>query len=115
MTLPAFMKQPSVNVKIEAEVADRAVQRFSTRYHAISGVRPVSGRQFHTIVSANDNKRGLEGRVYFNATAKQVAALLAAGFRVQGPRTRGYLSGKFAYRIDKNSLFWDLVVSGHRL
>ena len=72
-------------------------------------------KNFHVIPSAFDGKRGLEGRVYFNANSSEVAQLRALGYKVQGPRTRGYLSSEYSYRVDRNSLFWELIDLGHRL
>lgn len=102
-------------VHLEAECADKRVKTFVAEYKNLTGVTLTPGKRFQVQPSAHDNKRGLEGRAYFNATPVQVRALIAAGLRVQGPRTRGYLSEKYSYRIDKNSVFWDLVKLGHRL
>lgn len=102
-------------VHLEAECADKRVQTFVAEYKNLTGETLTPGKRFQVQPSALDNKRGLEGRVYFNATAIQIQALIAAGLKVQGPRTRGYLSDKYSYRIDRNSVFWDLVKLGHRL
>jgi len=110
-----LQKLPHDQVHLEAECADKRVQKFVTEYKNLTGVILTPGKSFQVQPSAFDNKRGLEGRVYFNATAVEVQALVAAGLRVQGPRRRGYLSEKYSYRIDKNAVFWDLVKLGHRL
>jgi len=115
MAIPSFFKVGTTKLKLEAEVADKRVRTFLAEYLAETGVKLTPGKQFHVIDSSNDGKRGLEGRVYFNASITQVVQLKALGYRVQGPRTRGYLSSEYAYRIDRNSLFWDLVAAGHRL
>jgi hypothetical protein len=110
-----FRRLPATDIHLEAEVADRRVPSFIVEYRTATGITLRAGVHFQVQPSANDNKRGLEGRVYFNATPAQVRQLRTLGFRVQGPRTRGYLSDRFAYRIDRNSLFWLLIRSGHRL
>lgn len=103
------------DVHLEAECADRRVASFLDEYFDVTGVRLRRRIDFQVQPSENDNKRGLEGRVYFNATQGQVDALRNLGIRVQGPRSRGYLSDRYSYRIDRNSVFWMLVRSGHRL
>lgn len=108
MSVPIFSDLDEVH--LEAEVASRMVERFVGRYQRITGVRPNPGVDFQI-----QSKHGLEGRIYFNATNDQVNSLRRMGFRVQGPRTKGYLSSTYAYRIDKNSLFWDLISDGHRI
>jgi hypothetical protein len=115
MALPKFLSTAGVSLHLEAECADHRVATFINEYFARAGVKLTPNKDFHVIPGAFDGKRGLEGRVYFNATAAQVAQLTALGYRVQGPRTRGYLSSEYSYRIDRNSLFWDLIDLGHRL
>lgn len=112
--LPKFMTAAGADVHLEAEVADRREGAFIADYQAATGVKPPKGR-YHVIASANDGKRGLEGRVYLNATPAQIKQLEALGYRVQGPRSRGYLSDSYAYRVDRNQLFWELVNAGYRL
>jgi len=113
--LPKWIVSSGANVLLEAEVADRRVHSFVAEYQALTGTALVAGRDFQVVPSANGNKRGLEGRVYFNATPAQVRQLGTLGYRVQGPRTHGYRSDEYSYRIDLNSLFWDLVKAGYRL
>ena len=113
--MPLRIFRRLTDIHLEAECADRRVTTFVAEYEAITGIRLRRGRDFQVQPSANDNKRGLEGRVYFNATPKQVTRLLGLGLRVQGPRTRGYLSSKYSYRIDLNRLLWMLINDGYRL
>lgn len=103
------------DIHLEAECADRRTQSFIEEYRDITGIVLRRKTDFQVQPSDNDNKRGLEGRVYFNATEKQAEAIRAEGIKVQGPRTRGYLSDRYSYRIDRNSIFWMLVRAGHRL
>jgi hypothetical protein len=102
-------------IHLEAECADRRVQSFIKDYSDITGISLRPRTDFQVQSSHNDNKRGLEGRIYFNATDAQVQAIRKLGIRVQGPRNRGYLSNKYSYRIDRNDVFWMLVRAGHRL
>lgn len=113
--MPIQVFRTLTEVHLEAECADRRVDTFIEEYEDATGDTLVPGDDFQVHPSANDNKRGLEGRVYFNATDRQVQRLVDLGLRVQGPRTRGYLSDQYSYRIDRNSLFWALVNDGHRL
>ena len=115
MPMRVFSKLPSGSILLEAECADRRVKTFVEEYRARTGVTLRPKIDFQVQPSKNDNKRGLEARIYFNATAKQVGFLRQLGYRVQGPRTRGYRSPEFSYRIDLNALFWTLVANGFRL
>ena len=115
MVAPKFLTSSSSEVHLEAEVADRRVPTFLSQYEAETGIKLKPGKNFHVISSANDGKRGLEGRVYFNGDSSEIAQLKKLGYRVQGPRSKGYLSDRYSFRIDLNSLFWDLVRAGHRI
>jgi len=115
LKMNVLKKLKPAQVHLEAECADTRVGSFIAEYQAITGIPIKPGTNFQVQPSAFDRKRGLEGRVYLNVSPAEVRALLDAGLRVQGPRSRGYLSDKYSYRIDKNSLFWDLVKLGHRL
>lgn len=112
MAAPLELLQiPAHDVYLEAECAERRVPKFVDEYWAVTGVylRPYIDFQ------VQKDKYGLEGRIYFNSSPDQVAAVRRAGFTVQGPRSRGYLSDKYKYRIDHNDVFWELIRAGHRL
>ena len=96
---------------LEAEVATTRVSSFITEYHNATGLTVVANTNFQVV----DNKYGLEGRVYFDATAQQATALVAIGFNVEGPNRTGYRGDEYQYRISNNDLFWQLVNAGHRI
>lgn len=94
-----------VDLFLEAEVSPQAQQRFERRYTNATGksVSPGNPPEYQI----QPNKWGQELRVYFNNPG-MAAALAALGMHVEGPRN-GYRSGEFAFRVNNNDLWWNLV------
>jgi hypothetical protein len=90
---------------LQAEVPQRAQTRFESRYRVATGVvvTPRSPKHYQN----QPNKRSAELRIYFNDPGTAVS-LAAAGFHVEYPR-RGYMAGKYRYRVNNNRLWWALV------
>ena len=109
--MPMTVFATLTNVLIEAEVATTRVASFIDEYRSATGITLVAGNDFQVV----DNKYGLEGRVYFDATPAQAATLTRMGYNVEGPNRDGYRGDEYEYRISNNDLFWTLVNNGHRV
>lgn len=96
------------NLLIECEMPSSRKQRFRTRYHAAAGYAP--NEEF---MQTQNNKWGVEYRMYFDAPADIVDGLRDAGFNVEA-RTTGY-GAERAYRINDEELFWELIARGRHL
>ncbi len=92
------------NVYLEAEINKNAQHDFSKRYLAAT----------HDFVCPGDppayqdqpNKWSAELRIYFNADQAAISRLTARSYQVAA--TEGY-RGEYAYRINNNDLWWELV------
>jgi hypothetical protein len=100
-----FATQGTHGLLLQAEVAAGARPAFEQRYLLATGRNIVPGNPKH--YQAQDNKWGAELRVYFNDPGMAVS-LAASGLPVEYGR-RGYLAGKFRYRVNKNEFWWELV------
>jgi hypothetical protein len=97
---------PSIrDVLLEAEVASTKHSEFEERYSRATGQTVSPGRPSH--YQDQPNKWGAELRVYFN-DADLAAKLSARGMNVEN-RVTGYLSGAYAYRVNDNDYWWQLV------
>jgi hypothetical protein len=96
------------NLLIECEMPENRKQRFRTRYHAAAGHAPNEA-----FMQTQNNKWGVEYRMYFDAPAAIVDGLRDAGFNVEA-RTTGY-GAERAYRINDEELFWELIARGQHL
>lgn len=96
------------NVLMEVELPKKRRQDFSDRYYAATGKRP-NGQHFQS----QEDKWGVECRIYFDAPAAVIANLKKAGYHVEH-RSTGYGSDR-PYRVNSQELFWDLVDQGYRL
>ncbi|HET9741205.1 MAG TPA: hypothetical protein VFQ00_00520 [Terriglobales bacterium] len=100
-----FAKPGKHGLLLEAEVARRGQTRFETRYKAATGVAVSAGKSRH--YQDQPNKWGAELRVYFNDPG-MAASLAVLGFHVEHPR-KGYMAGKYDYRVNDAGLWWKLV------
>lgn len=105
--MPSNNSTNALGIFLEAEVAPNSQAKFQSRYltatsHSITPGTPAS-------YQSQPNKWGTELRVYFNDPAL-AKALGASGLNVEVGR-RGYKSGEYAYRVNKNSFWWKLVES----
>ncbi|MFD1511030.1 hypothetical protein [Lacimonas salitolerans] len=96
------------NLLIECEMPDSRKQRFRTRYQAAAGHAPNEA-----FMQTQNNKWGVEYRMYFDAPADIVDGFRDAGFNVEA-RATGYGSER-AYRINDEELFWELIARGRHL
>ena len=100
-----FARVRRIGFLLEAEVAPRGQASFRKRYKAATGLSVTPGRPKH--YQNQPNKWGAELRVYFNDHGT-AATLAASGFHVEYPR-RGYMAGKYRYRVNDKGLWWALV------
>jgi hypothetical protein len=96
---------PYSGTLLQAEVPAGAQADFERRYAAATGSTVSAGGSAD--YQAQDNKWGPELRIYFNDPAL-AASFNASGHHVEQGRS-GYLSGSYAYRINNNDLWWELV------
>ncbi|WP_426037003.1 hypothetical protein [Cypionkella sp. TWP1-2-1b2] len=96
------------NLMIECEMPDNKRPRFRTRYHDAAGHAPNEA-----FMQTQNNKWGVEYRMYFDAPAAVVDGLRDAGLNVEA-RTTGY-GAERAYRINNEELFWELIARGWHL
>lgn len=96
------------NLLIACEMPESRKQRFRTRYHTAAGHAP--NEEF---MQTQNNKWGVEYRMYFDASTDIVDGFRDAGFNVEA-RTTGYGSER-AYRINDEELFWELIARGLHL
>lgn len=103
--MPKSAKAVSYDILLEAEVAPNSQKRFEARYLKATATKISPGSpQFYQTQS---NKWGAELRVYFNDPGMAIS-LSARGLHVESSRN-GYRSGEYAYRINDNKFWWDLV------
>jgi hypothetical protein len=100
-----FAAQGSHGLLLQAEVAPGGQSAFEQRYLAATSrnISPGSPRHYQ----AQMNKWGAELRVYFDDPGMAVS-LAASGLPVEYGR-RGYLAGKYRYRVNNNEFWWALV------
>jgi hypothetical protein len=65
-------------------------------------------------LAPQENKWGLEARIYFDGPALVVESLRGLGYHVEDRAGGGYKSD-YRYRINSQTLFWKLVRHGYRL
>lgn len=94
---------------LEAEVAPSSVGEFTSHYGRLAGKSPAASDYFQI----QDNKWGLELRVYFNAPDWVCDSLRTLGYHIED-RSGGYRP-EYAFRINHQGLFWSLVSHGYRL
>jgi len=95
------------HVYLEAEVHPNCQQEFSKRYLAATRSFICTGAPEAYL--DQPNKWGAELRIYFNAEPDIVKRLEQRGYKVE--RTSAY-RGTYAYRINNNNLWWELVENG---
>ncbi|MCK5565101.1 MAG: hypothetical protein KAJ07_07620 [Planctomycetes bacterium] len=97
------------DVFLEVEVAPAKVEDFINRYTQITNLAPDD-----SYYQEQPNKWGTECRIYFNASVEAAQALTEAGCHVEEKDIVGYRP-EYAYRINQQDLFWNLVSHGYRL
>lgn len=95
---------------LEAEAAVEKTAEFEQRYLAATGEAATVSSHYQV----QDNKWGVECRMYFDAEAWVVESLRKRGYHVEERSGAGY-RGDFSYRINSENLFWKLVDHGYRL
>lgn len=93
---------------IECEMPGRRKPEFRARYGAASGHAPDEA-----YMQTQENKFGIEYRIYFNANDEVVEGLGNEGFNVSTSE-RGYLD-QYRCRINSEELFWVLISQGRHL
>jgi hypothetical protein len=88
---------------LEAEVPPPAQSTFEKRYQAVTKKRVAPGRPSE--YQSQPNKRGAECRIYFNSHVVAASAK-TLGLKV---KTGHPYKSKYAYRINNNVLWWELV------
>ncbi len=96
------------NLFIECEMPAARRARFRIRYQNMAGHPPDEA-----FIQIQENKWGIEYRMYFDASSVIVDGLRNAGFHVE-VRTVGY-GAERAYRINDEELFWLLIQRGRGL
>lgn len=95
---------------LEAEVAPTSENEFVVRYMQIAGVSPKASPHYQR----QDNKWGIECRIYFDGPDWVVESLNKLGHHVEDRAGGGYRAD-YAYRINSQQLFWQLIEHGYRL
>jgi hypothetical protein len=95
---------------LEAEVSPGAEPDFLREYMKLTGSDPRSSCNFQR----QDNKWGLEARIYFDAPDWVPESLETLGYHVENRGGDGYRSS-YTYRVNSQDLFWKLVRHGYRL
>lgn len=90
---------------LQAEVAPGVQADFEQRYANATGQNVAPGNP--PDYQDQNNKWGSELRVYFNDPTL-AASFAASGAHVEQGRA-GYLSGAYAYRVNNNEIWWDMV------
>ena len=97
-------------ILLEVEVAPTSTTDFDRRYRAITGEDPSTSDYYQV----QDNKWGLECRMYFDAPDWVRESLETLGYTVECREAGGYRSD-YQYRVNSQHLFWELVQHGYRL
>lgn len=99
----------ATDVVLEVEVNPNAADRFETRYQAITGTLPELGNGYQH----QENKWGLEVRVYFNSEVDMSDEFTTIDVHVE-QANRPYRK-RWVYRVNDREFFWALVDAGYRL
>ena len=95
---------------LEAEVAPSSEGEFVQKYSVATGSIPTS----HPSYQSQDNKWGIECRMYFNAPDGVVESIERLGHHVERRSGEGYRP-EYDFRINSERLFWQLIEYGYRL
>ncbi|WP_428938702.1 hypothetical protein [Fontivita pretiosa] len=95
---------------LEVELAPTSRADFDDRYKAITGENPVTSDYY----KVQNNKWGLECRIYFDAPHWVAESLGTLGYTVESRPGGGYRS-EYQFRVNSQNLFWQLVQHGYRL
>ena len=96
-------------ILLEAEVAPASEKEFVTKYKKLTGNNPSQSSHYQI----QDNKWGVECRIYFNAP-KLVMENLKNFYHVENRVDEGYRT-EYEYRINSHNLFWGLIEYGYRI
>jgi len=96
------------NVLLEVEVPKKKYGEFSSQYHTVTRRFPKKA-----LVQIQDNKWGIECRVYFDADPATVKNMETTGYHVE-VRSTGYGSDR-DFRVNSEKLFWEMVANGFDL
>lgn len=97
------------DVFLEVEVPSKRSRSFEQRYEAITGVAPTIGNGYQI----QENKWGLEVRVYFNCEEDLEDEFTSVDVHVERGG-RPYKANRI-YRVNDREFFWALVNNGYRL
>jgi hypothetical protein len=99
----------ATDVVLEVEVNPNGAGRFEERYQAITGESPELGIGYQH----QENKWGLEVRVYFNSDVDLSDEFTTIDVHVeQGARP---YRQRWVYRVNDREFFWALIDDGYRL
>ncbi len=103
-----YLASPQRETKLDAEVPEKARERFEKRYYNLTGVRPIPDNHNYYILHPDADKWGVELRIYFIAN-DNVPRPLNRMKVTPRPGT------KYNDRINDNKFIWKLIEYGFRL
>ncbi|WDK30858.1 hypothetical protein [Xanthomonas campestris] len=108
MNFDYFIKNVS-DIFIEVEVHPEKASKFEADYYSLTGEYPVVGTGYQH----QENKWGMECRIYFNSGIDLSDLVSSSGVNVE-QGSRPYRDER-KFRINNNEFFWSLIRVGYRL
>lgn len=109
-----FFKENALQVFLEVEVAPKKAKEFQDEYHKSTGSSPSLGNGYQI----QDNKWGIEYRIYFNANPGVADSVIIDYFKSHGisvEQGKRPYKRNLRFRVNDQNFFWKLINEGSRL